>query len=149
MIGIEAKRYEPFRDLRKAVDLSDAYDRKVWGDKMGPFETMRDGLRGGRLRFRHLDASQLVKHAFGLRTQAARAGLAPVLVYLYAEPKSAEDIAVTAEAKASHRAEIREFAAAIAGAEVRFESLSYQDWLVTWPGEAKAHAAAVRGRFAP
>jgi hypothetical protein len=36
-IGIESKRFEPFRSAHKA-DLSEAYWRPVWGAKMGRFE---------------------------------------------------------------------------------------------------------------
>jgi hypothetical protein len=86
LIGIESKRFEPFRD-GKAVRISDAYDRDVWGDRMAPFTAMRDALRAGTVNFAHLDAAQLVKHAFGLVTEGRRLGKAPVLLYLHAEPE--------------------------------------------------------------
>ena len=50
LLGVESKRYEPYRD-RKRVSFSEAYDRPVWGDGMGPFERMRDRLRSGETRF--------------------------------------------------------------------------------------------------
>ena len=53
LIGIEAKRYEPFR-ASKPAEFSDAYWRDVWGQEMGPFLAMRDGLRDSPERFRHL-----------------------------------------------------------------------------------------------
>ncbi len=81
LIGVESKRYEPYRD-RKSVSFSDAYDRPVWGDKMAPFERMRDQLRGGDVRFGFLDAAQLVKHAFGLVSDARRKSLAAALLYI-------------------------------------------------------------------
>lgn len=31
--GVESKRYEPFRDAKRAV-LADAYDRDVWGERV-------------------------------------------------------------------------------------------------------------------
>jgi hypothetical protein len=64
LIGVESKRFEPFRD-KKAVALSPAYDRPVWGERMQPYERVRDALRSGAIRFEYLDAAQLVKHAFG------------------------------------------------------------------------------------
>jgi hypothetical protein len=73
LIGIESKRYEPFR-TKPAAGLSDAYWRPVWGANMTGFERMRDGLRNHRIRFEHLDAAQLVKHAFGLRSAIDRDG---------------------------------------------------------------------------
>jgi hypothetical protein len=49
LIGVESKRYEPFSDT-KSVSLSDAYDRDVWGNRMKPFEQVRDLLRSGAMR---------------------------------------------------------------------------------------------------
>lgn len=40
LIGIESKRFEPFRDA-KSVSLSAAYDRPVWGANMKGYERMR------------------------------------------------------------------------------------------------------------
>ena len=75
---------------------------------------MRDALRSDAAGFRRLDAAQLVKHAFGLRSAAhrdAHEGKIPVLVYLYAEPVSWPDgAAVPREAIVAHRAEIARFA---------------------------------------
>jgi hypothetical protein len=87
LIGVESKRYEPFRHLSQP-QFSDVYWRKVWGDKMKPFEDMRDALAKGEKFFAHLNATQLVKHAFGLRTQAHERRKIAILLYLYAEPKT-------------------------------------------------------------
>ena len=89
LIGIESKRYEPFRD-QKTASFSAAYTRPVWGRAMGPYEAMRDALSAG-LRFAFLDAAQLVKHAFGLRTEGQKTGRQAVLCYLYAEPRAFPD----------------------------------------------------------
>ena len=91
LVGIESKRYEPCRTRKKEPGLSEAYDRPVWGDHMRGYCSVRDEVKAGRLRYEALDAPQLVKHAFGLRTAVHRdggpfRGLTPVLVYLYAEP---------------------------------------------------------------
>src|SRR6185437_1170507 len=64
-VGVESKRFEPFRDA-KVINFSDAYDRPEWGSNMKCYERMRDRLRSGQEKFVHLDAAQLVKHAFGL-----------------------------------------------------------------------------------
>ena len=94
LAGVESKRYEPFRD-GKGAQFSDAYWRDVWGDNMSGYAQVRDALHSGALQTERLDAAQLVKHAFGLRTQAQPAeGVAakrPVLVYLYAEPAAWPD----------------------------------------------------------
>ncbi len=120
IVGIESKRYEPFRS-HGAPSLSEAYWRPVWGDRMRGFERVRDGLRDASLTFEHLDAAQLVKHGFGLRTAGARARKRATLLYLFCEPPTWPDgRAVTAAAHARHRREIDLFATAVAGDEVDF-----------------------------
>jgi hypothetical protein len=149
LVGIESKRYEPYRD-RKAVSLSDAYDRPVWGDAMQPFERMRDRLRSGELAFSFLDATQLVKHAFGLVTDAKRRSRKPALFYLYAEPQQRAGKPVPASAFAAHRIEVERFAAEVGGAEVEFVASSYREWLNGWAvgsSAVAAHAEAVIAEF--
>lgn len=146
LIGVESKRYEPFRDA-KTVGLSDAYDRDVWGDGMAPFTAMRDALRSGGIAFTYLDAAQLVKHAFGLVTEGRRISKAPVLLYLYAEPAMRGASAIVPETLARHRAEIITFNAAVTGAAVRFAACSYRERLAGWTGDARNHADALVPRF--
>jgi len=151
LIGIESKRYEPFRD-KKIVSFSPAYQRRVWGTKMGPFETMRASLEAGERAFDFLDAAQLVRHAFGLRTQATKREKSAHLLYLYAEPKDYPIGALIPEDHITrHRAEVAQFAADVGGAEVGFSSLTYADLLESWRvsqhGRVRAHAAAVLERF--
>ena len=148
LIGIESKRFEPFRDA-KTVNLSDAYDRDVWGNGMAPFTAMRDALRSAHATFMHLDAAQLVKHAFGLVTEGRRIGKAPMLLYLYAEPATRGGSAIAAETLVLHRAEVARFAAAVAGAAVQFDACSWREWLACWSGDARAHADALVERFQP
>ncbi|MDE0005297.1 MAG: hypothetical protein OXQ29_21615 [Rhodospirillaceae bacterium] len=57
LIGIESKRFEPFRGHASAA-LSEAYWRPVWGDRMKGFEQVRDSLRVDPRRFRRLDAGR-------------------------------------------------------------------------------------------
>lgn len=148
LIGIESKRFEPFRGRQRA-HLAEAYDRDVWGDAMEPWLAMRDALRRDPSSFRYLDAAQLVKHAFGLVTEAGRINRDPVLLYLYAEPSR-----VAASACAAHRAEIECFSAAVRDARVRFAATSWSDWLARFSGrdiapEVTEHAEELRRRFAP
>jgi hypothetical protein len=150
LIGIESKRFEPYRD-RKTVSLSTAYDRPVWGGMMKPFEKMRDRLRSGELKFEYLDAAQLVKHAFGLVTDARRRQRKPALLYIYAEPAQLGGAALAASTFAAHRREIAIFAREVAGAEVEFAATSYREWLSSWSErpEVAAHAHAITKAFAP
>jgi hypothetical protein len=148
LIGIESKRFEPFRD-RKAVSLSTAYDRPVWGEAMGPFEAMRDALRAHPAHFAHLDAAQLVKHAFGLVTQGRRLNKSPILFYIYAEPAERAGRPIPVSVLERHQAEITDFAERVRGSEVRFASCGYRQWLDRFTGAAASHAAEVVRHFAP
>ncbi|MDE0167624.1 MAG: hypothetical protein OXH92_05625 [Bryobacterales bacterium] len=157
-IGIESKRFEPFRG-RKASALSDAYWRLVWGKRMKGYESIRDRLHGEAGGYRHLNAAQLFKHAFALRTAVHKRpefrALAPILFYVHAEPEfwpgSGEPLDV--RAKARHREEIERFAATVADDEVTFVSCSWRNLLETWTqqedGRIRAHADALMERFSP
>ena len=146
LIGVESKRFEPFRDA-KTARLSDAYDRDVWGDDMKRWCAMRDALRLNPPAFRFVDAAQLVKHAFGLVTEGRRICKDPVLLYLYAEPTGGR--AITQETFTRHREEIERFSQAVSGDEVRFAACSWREWLACFEGSAKAHSERVLQRFAP
>jgi hypothetical protein len=150
LIGIESKRFEPFRDV-KSVTLSKAYDGP-WGDKMKGYERMRDRLGSGIERFVHLDAAQLLKHAFGLVTEGGRRNRKPALFYLFAEPAARNGRAIAQDDLAGHRSEIARFAEAVAGDEVIFHSASYREWLGTWrllDRDIAAHGRAVMKSFEP
>ncbi len=158
LIGVESKRYEPFRPKGQSTILSDAYWRPVWGDAMIGYERVRNGLRDGSLAFTYLDAAQLVKHAFGLRTavhqQKNLRDKQPILFYLCAEPQRWPDgRPVPIAAIEAHRAEARKFADIVAGAEVTFSLCTYGELLSQWEHEPateiRAHAAAIRKWFAP
>lgn len=146
LVGVESKRFEPFRDHKEAK-LSNAYWRDVWGDGMERWCAMRDRLRAEPNAFVHLDAAQLVKHAFGLASEATRISKAPVLLYLFAEPTSGRS--VTPKQLARHRAEIANFAELVEGARVRFASCSWREWLSGFEGSARGHADRLMERFCP
>jgi hypothetical protein len=151
IIGIESKRYEPHRSS-KTEKFSKAYWRPVWGEHMAPFEKMRDELAAGNVAFKHLDAVQLVKHAFGLRTEAVKRDKQPALVYLFAQPDAWPNgrpiLRVTHEL---HESEAARFAEAVSGAEVAFAHCTYDTLLRTFEASPLAalrgHAAKVRETF--
>lgn len=151
LIGVESKRFEPYRD-KKTVSFSEAYSRDKWGPRMGPWEAMRDALAGGRERFDFLDAAQLVKHAFGLVTQGRLKGKEPALVYLFAEPEKRGELSIPRATLVRHREEIARFDAAVAHAQVAFHAIPYREWLAKWPvppSPVGRHAAAILERFLP
>lgn len=151
LVGIESTRYEPFRP-GKASSFSEAYDSRNWGRGMARFTAMRLALTEGRQSYRCLDAVQLVKHAYGLRTQSVKRGLGAVLVYLHAAPPTwASGKPVSRDAIARHQAEITDFSRAVKGDDVTFIALRWADLLADWakaPAMA-AHAAAIKDRFGP
>lgn len=157
LIGVESKRYEPFRTKR--VSFSQTYLRPVWGDRMKGYEGIRDNLNSSEESPVGLDSVQLVKHALALRTQVGPGGefdgLEPVLYYLYAEPDTwpRDGKPVDVEAKAAHREEISRFTASVEGDEVKFVACSYRELLAMWEGskrrEIRQHARAVTQRFSP
>lgn len=157
LIGIESKRYEPFRSKSKGA-FSDAYWRPVWGEDMNGYCRVRDGIADGTFSFPRLDAVQLVKHAFGLRTAIHRssneAGKRAVLVYLYSEPESwATGRPVDPAAIANHRRDLEAFSEFIVSDEVAFRALSYGDLLHCWISagspEVRRHAELIRDVFRP
>ena len=158
LIGIESKRFEPFR-TKRIKPVSDSYWRPRWGDQMKGYESIRDRLRRNEGQFAILDEAQLFKHAFAMRTQAHRTdeyqGLTPVLVYLYAEPEywPRNGEPVSEDDKAQHRREIQDFVKRVEGDEVKFVSCSYRELLTAWQEigtpKVRAHAEAVIERFAP
>ena len=157
LIGIESKRYEPFRARKKGPGFSDAYDRPVWGNAMTRYCSARDEMKAGSLCYASLDAPQLVKHAFGLRSAVHREGgpfqgLKPVLLYLYAEPRAWPDgRPIDASRVSTHRSECRDFTRRTAGDEVEFVTLDYVSLVKDWasgedPGPA-LHAERLAKAF--
>lgn len=146
LIGIESKRFEPFRDA-KIARFSAAYDRPVWGENMERYSALRDALRDGTASYRHLDAAQLVKHAYGLVTEARRHKLRPHLFYIFAEPTERAGRHISAEDHAQHRAEATDFRERVVGDEIGFTFASYREWLAGASGLAVDHAAELIRTF--
>ena len=157
LIGIESKRFEPFRK-KKTAEFAETYQRTVWGDRMKGFERIRDESRDDEYVWRHLDAVQLVKHAFALRSEARpgkrHAGLRPILFYVYAEPERWSDgRPIGGEERGAHRDEIRRFSEMVADDETAFAACSYRRLLAGWASHRdkgiRAHAARVLRCFVP
>ncbi|MCY4385517.1 MAG: hypothetical protein OXC18_00295 [Desulfurellaceae bacterium] len=159
LIGIESKRFEPFRG-KKPASFSDAYWRPCWGGRMKGYEAVRDKLQKNGCLYACLDSAQLVKHAFALRTAVNRqrgehCGLTPILFYLYAEPAAwpKDGKPISTSEKAGHREEIECFARDVTGDEVIFIACSYQrlleDWTRKGDAEIRTHADAISHHFSP
>lgn len=162
IIGIESKRFEPFRSGKHPGCFSEVFWKcreRRWGAHMKGYEGVRDEIRDDPHTDTRLDAAQLVKHALALRTRVGAGkqyeGRKPVLFYLYAEPDSwpKDGKPIDDEAKAVHREEICSFAKSVATDEVRFVARSYGDLLVKWAQskdpDIRDHARAVTCCFSP
>ena len=112
---------------------------------MEPFISLKDKLKSDQITFKYLDAVQLIFHAFGLITEGRRKQKSPHLVYLFAEPVK------NLKQWNAHREEIVRFSEATKGAEVGFTSISYREWLATWPADLllSAHRDNILKRFEP
>ena len=156
LIGIESKRFEPFR---KSSAFSEAYVKPVWGDRMKGFERIRDWIREEESRAGGLDSAQLVKHALALRTKVCKAEeadrLVPFLLYVYAEPtawpKTKEP--VDPQVISAHRKQVQEFAEQVTDDEVRFVHCTFRELLGVWMDkgspDVSRHGEAVLGCFDP
>lgn len=144
LIGVESKRYEPFRS-RKPAKLLAKYSEHQWGQGMEGWNAVRDKLLAEPKFYRHLDGAQLAKHAYGLATEGDRRGKIPVLYYLYAEPPDAAE----SDAFALHRAEIADLSRRTDGTKVRFAAGSWRDGLQSFAGETKDHGNGLLERFRP
>ena len=126
---------------------------------MKGYERVRDSLRDNPRIYAFLDAAQLAKHAFGLRSEVhgrgVHRGLRPILFYVYAEPARwpGSGRPVDAAAIAGHPEEIARFARLVEGDELAFVPCTWRRLLETWrhegSAEIAAHSAAVTVRYSP
>jgi hypothetical protein len=117
---------------------------------MERYHDLRRGLiDDGKVRFQNLDAAQLIKHAYGLDSEAMRLRRQPWLDYVFAEPSIRGSHAITAADHWQHRAEIADFAARVTGDDVPFSACSYREWLETWDDPVRSHAISLTKTFAP
>ncbi|MGQ0563788.1 MAG: hypothetical protein ACT4OK_01780 [Gemmobacter sp.] len=149
LVGIESKRYEPFRPGKRA-SFSEAYEKRDWGPGLARTNTLRRRLIAGEMVFHHLDAAQLVKHIYGLRTQGMKRAKGAVLVYLYAEPPLwSSGKPVDPAAMTRHREEIPRFAAEVRGDDVVFIALRWSEVLAQWRAvrDLAPHVQSLEDRF--
>ncbi len=160
LIGIESKRFEPFRQKQESQQhFSDKYWRLVWGIRMKGYKRVKDKIDKDKYLYTCLNAAQLVRHALALRTRVHQKiecqGLTPILFYLYAEPEiwPISRILVDLEKKERHKKELETFAKEVEDDEVRFISYSYRELLANWKQSRmptiRSHAEAVTQRFSP
>lgn len=127
--------------------FADAYFEKIVDDRRdSPWFAEMERLKQDPQGYVHLDAAQLIKHAFGLAHTFP--GRDVTLLYLYWEPANPEADAVFAR----HRTEIESFAERTSDGFPRFASLSYPELWESWLGREnpdwlRAHVANLQARY--
>jgi len=156
LIGIESKRFEPFRLKQHKVPAS-SYRRDIWGSNMYRYRKALEEVWNDDGGYRYLDVAQLVKHAFGLRTAVhqdlLQHGKQPILVYLFSEPRHWPSTGrqINAAEHLAHQNEIDRFCELVAGDEVKFVALSYSNLIRAWGQHSdqsvRDHIAAIVERY--
>lgn len=140
VVAVEAKCTEWMNG--KEAKFASSYEglAPVLGES--PWFAQMQALRRKPREFQYLDAAQLVKHAFGLSVQFA--GREVVLVYLYWEPRNAEEW----EPCLRHREEARQLAQAVEAARVKLVPMSYESLWKGWQSGGDAgHLEYLRERY--
>lgn len=141
VLAVESKFTEVLSE--KAANFSESYARLVSDLADWRWEEMFHSLCERPERFRHLDAAQLVKHYLGIRHSLADESQPKLLVYLFWEPSNWPGV----PAFAQHRREVLEFSMAVAGGEVEFTAVSYQELWGQWEEERVFEGAEDRLRY--
>ena len=144
VVGIESKLTEPLS--RHHADFSPKYRERIRDERRDSawFREML-ALEKYPKSYAWLDAAQLVKHAFGLAHTFPDGAL--TLLYLYWEPRNAEQLQLFVE----HRAEIDTFSGRVAGSRPSFCAMSYPELWRTWseapPSWLTVHLDDLRARY--
>lgn len=123
-----------------------AYGARSWPLGVAAYAEVMRELQEDPERFVHLDAAQLVKHAFGLASLEGKRDIR--LLYLFWEPRNQH---AYPEFKL-HRQEAERFSASVAGASVKFCWKSYselwEEWELTGREWLQLHARELLRRYA-
>ena len=144
-LAIESKCTEHLG--KRAPAFKDSYERLLKSDRQSrPWLDEMMKIRTGHRQYGHLDAAQLIKHAFGLANSCENGSV--TLVYLYWEPKNAADV----RELAVHRRELEAFEKRVAGGFPSFRAVSYRQLWEQWakmdrPSWLRAHVSNLRKRY--
>ena len=143
VVAIESKCLEYFTPKR-AKFASNYFEKIVDKRRDGPWFSEMVRLSEQPRTYAHLDAAQLIKHAFGLE-YTVQGSVA--LLYVFWEPTDARSHALFAE----HRSELADFAGRVAGGKTQFSYMSYPELWAHWgtSGSASlaAHVKLLRARY--
>jgi hypothetical protein len=132
--AIESKFTEPFRSRSSFAALKEKYfpnQQPIWTERGLPAcGELAMALRSGEISFRRLDATQLLKHALGLKASGRPFALA--YMWLDMDTAGADE----------HREDIERFSRCV-GSELAFRAISYQQFLK----ELRLYAGTCHDRF--
>ena len=143
ILAVESKCIEHFSS--HIARFSDGYTHAM-EDAHQSWRAEHRRLLEDPVRYRYLDAAQLVKHYLGLKTQYRDRPV--TLAYVYWLPTNALKLAPCT----IHAAELEEFAAQVADPKITFIAVKYSDLWEAWssprqPRWLRHHAAALRRRY--
>ncbi len=153
VVGIESKFTEYLTG--ELAEFKDSY-KKFENLDIG-YSRMMKRLKKDPKYYKHLNAAQLIKHAFGLiHSFSHRPDKEPdnrpvILLYLYWEPKDCDGDTLFA----THRAEVEDFAERVAGSPPvpTFKAMSYPELWKIWrqihstPSWLREHIEHLRARY--
>lgn len=145
VVAIESKCLEHLS--AKQAKFADAYRDEIVDDRRdSPWFKEMIRLREHASSYTHLDAAQLVKHAFGLANTFREKDV--VLLYLFWEPANRSDF----ELFQRHRSEIEAFSRQVADGFPRFAWLSYPELWEAWASSSREgwlceHVERLRSRY--
>lgn len=149
VVGIESKLTEHLvRRTPHRKKFSPAYQERFDGEsKLLGYVREMNRIRSSVDNYRWLDASQLIKHAFGLAIAFPNRSV--TLLYLFWEPSN-QDLGPVFE---THREEVAAFGERVAGYSPKFVAMSYPELWQSWhdgervPDWLLRHLGHLRNRY--
>jgi hypothetical protein len=124
VVAVESKFLEYFS--RKKPGFKKSYTKKAFPEAEESWLDLMERFRDGQSRY--LDVAQLIKHYLGLRNTLSDTDKQVTLLYLFWEPKNADDHDLFRD----HRKELDEFSKEVEGTTVNFVYKSYPELWTEW-----------------
>ena len=144
IVAVESKATE-YLQPHEAIFTS-SYESANWPNCVEDYVALMRRLRTDHFFFKYLDASQLVKHAFGLSSTYGDRD--SVLLYLFWEPENRDDHREFDQ----HCNELNQFAASVTGSSIKFHWMSYSHLFNEWRKQdlnwSREHASRLTERYA-
>lgn len=142
-LAVESKCLELFD--KKTAGFSKQYEKAMARSAETKWAAVYESLQISPHRFEHVDAVQLVKHYLGLQRAYGASGHTVVLLYVFWEPRNAQEFA----AYSKHRDEVALFSQELFGSSIAFVARSYRHLWAEWESccLASDHVLHLRERY--